>query len=224
MTQSIHFIGDSHTIPLYNAFLCFTRNPIENENTIIQPYPQEEYRVTYDKKNDVEYHFHSRPGRAAHNIDYNNLNFSKQIKSGDKVIAYLGECDIRIYLPKYKNTKEIVEAYVHNTKNHFKDNPIFFLTPVPPIDQSYGVSKDDPDTMQRINYWSEPEDRLTEYKIFMDHLSKMCIELSLPAPIDISFGQEYLSSIHRDSDMVLARTEHGKKMAKEIMKRSDLYN
>ena len=58
----------------------------------------------------------------------------------------------------------------------------------------------------------------------MDYLYKICIELSLPAPIDISLRKNYISAIHRDWDMVHVKLEHSKKMVKKIMKRSDLYN
>ncbi|CAB4145984.1 hypothetical protein UFOVP1491_22 [uncultured Caudovirales phage] len=221
MSKSIHFIGDSHVIGLNNAFISFFDTiEIKNEDTG-KRYPDEEYRSSYDKNNDITYHFHSKPGRLAYNVDYNNLNFSKYIKKGDIIIPFLGECDIRLYLHRFNNTQKVVENYVRNTKNHFKDNAIFFLTPLAPINQMYEISLKN---KEYGNYNTHPKVRIKEYKIFMDYLYKICIELSLPAPIDISLRKNYISAIHRDWDMVHVKLEHSKKMVKKIMKRSDLYN
>jgi hypothetical protein len=223
MTRSIHLIGDSHLNSIHDSLFDLIKLQSIGKN-IIKASPEECYKLLYDKDTDTEYHFHYKPGRLAYKIDYSNLKFSENIKRGDKVILYLGDCDVRLHLTRFHNAIEVVESYVLNTVEHFTENEIFFLTPVPPLDEMQGSSIVNKKTLEWVNNRTTPEERGLEYNLFVDNLYAMCKKLSLPEPIDIRFGSKFLSSDYRRSDLLHVSIDHGKKIAQEIMKRSELYN
>jgi hypothetical protein len=217
MTKSIHFVGDSHIVSFYNAILLedgFQRKYNKYGHLL---YPNENYWTAYNPYTDQEYSFHSKPGKLAYKIDYSYMKFSHNIKAGDIVIASIGECDIRLYLHKYNNTKEVVEAYVRETLAHFAENRVFFLTPIPPIDQVYEVH------LKGDYYQSDPAPRILEHANFVKYLKKECSRLSLPEPIDIGFGSDVLGIENRDHDSLHISEEHSAKVVKEIFKRQDLH-
>lgn len=217
MTKSIHFIGDSHLVPIYNGALCLSSTKQINNEDVFLDYPNEEWRGAYKMSTDTLYSFHIKPGRLAYNSDYTNLAFSKLIKAGDKVVACMGECDVRLYLHKYNNTKEVVEAYVKNTVESFPDNEVFFLTPLPQTSDEYTVTLDGED------FSFDADIRLAEHKNFVKHLTDICSELSLPEPIDISLGAEFLELEDRSEDLLHMSFLKGKAIAKHIESVSALH-
>jgi hypothetical protein len=216
MTKSIHFIGDSHIIPIYAVMLTLGFKRIQNEYTY-EAYPEEVYRGAYDSKNDILYNFHSKPGRLAYNVDYSNLEFSQFIKAGDKIVACAGECDIRLYLHRYNNTQEVVKAYIDKTVSHFAENEVFFLTPVPQHGHLYSV------TLNEVNYTFDSESRIREHNIFISTLNEISSQLDLPEPIDITFGSDILGHDHREEDFVHVNIKHSKKIVDVILNRQDLH-
>ena len=217
MTKSIHFIGDAHVTSIYNAILSEDGVARKSNKNGYNLYPSENCWTAYNFNTGQEYNFHSKPGRLAYKIDYSSMKFLNNIKAGDTVIASMGECDIRLCLHKHKNTQEVVEAYVRETLAYFAENRVFFLTPVPQTSTEYTVTIDGED------FTFDADIRLAEHKNFVKYLVDICSELSLPEPIDISFGLDTLEIENRDEDGIHMSEEHSVKVLKEILKRQDLH-
>lgn len=105
--KNILLIGDSHIQGLYAAWTEIIRF----------------------QESDCEIEFLEYSGVSAYSVDFSNITQS-QIQ--DKVILMcFGENDIRRRLPKYNNATEVVAKYIQKAKDHFKNNRIIFLQPVP---------------------------------------------------------------------------------------------
>lgn len=79
-------------------------------------------------------------GVSAFNVNY---NYFSQLDLKDYIILVnFGEVDIRKYLPKYNNAEEVVDQYVKNTLEAFKNNKVVFIEPTPQAeDKDYGKFK-----------------------------------------------------------------------------------
>jgi hypothetical protein len=203
-------------MPIYNGMLCYSLKINSSEKNLFDPIA-EKYMSAYDKENDLIYHFHLKPGRLAYNPGYENIPYLNKIKAGDTVIACMGECDVRLHLYRFNSTEEIVEAYVRNTAEYFAENKLFFLTPLPPLNETIFLS-----SAKRGNYYSPPEERIKEQTTFVTTLNRVCSELDLPEPIDIGFGSYFLGSTHRSEDKLHVNTFYCKKIAKTILNRKDI--
>lgn len=217
MTQSIHIIGDSHVIEMYNSILLEKGFKKKFNKYGYLLYPNENYWTAYNSYSDIEFNFHSKPGRLAYKIDYSQMKFSHNIKAGDTVIASMGECDIRLHLHRNNNTQEVVKAYVRQTLDHFAENRVFFLTPIPQLDQTYHVD------LKGEHFAFSAESRILEHNNFIKYLKQECSRLSLPEPIDISLGLDTLGLDNRGEDLLHVSASHSQKVIKVILSRQDLY-
>lgn len=216
MTKSIHFIGDSHLMAIYNGFMCYSFKIHTAEKNLADP-TSEKYVSVYNKENDLMIHFHIKPGRLAYKPDYENIKSLDKIKAGDTVIACMGECDVRLHLYRFNSTKEVAQAYVRDTVSYFAENKLFFLTPLPPLNETIFLS-----SIKRGNHYSPPKERIDEQETFVTELNALCSELDLPQPIDIGFGSYFLDSTHRSEDELHVNIFYSKKIAEAILSRKDI--
>lgn len=94
----------------------------------------------YYKPNNILFLFTRLNAKTAWNL---NLKKEELISEKGSIFNYrenkeiiimpaLGEVDIRFHLHFFKNTKEVVKKYVNEVVNHFQNNQVKFLLPVPP--------------------------------------------------------------------------------------------
>lgn len=99
-----------------------------------------------------------------------------EFKSPDLVLVWLGYVDIRQWLPKHKNTEEVVIKYLDRIREYYKDSVIQIVEPLPQFTEMLlkyeGISPS-------YTY----EERQDINKIFVDTLNKYVIEHRMPAPI-----------------------------------------
>jgi hypothetical protein len=127
-------------------------------------------------------------GRSAYTLNYKNLNIPDA--NNLVVLAIFGECDIRNYLPKYNNAKEVVEQYVNKTKEAFPNNRIIFVEPMPQVIN-----------LHKLDSKHTFENRLKQQNKFYEALSTHDIEiLKMSDSIGIdrledwhTFDQQHLS-------------------------------
>ena len=103
----ITIIGDSHAEGISSGLSEFAR--INNVDI---------------KTEFVKYH-----GGYAYKVDYSNINTADLY--GHTLLFHFGENDCRRKLPKYKNAEETAKTYIQKTLEHFKDNRLIFIQPVP---------------------------------------------------------------------------------------------
>jgi hypothetical protein len=134
-------------------------------------------------------------GVSAWNFDPTILNKSNIQDS--TVILTFGECDIRKYLPRYKNAEEAVHKYVTTTLNFFDGVDIVFQQPVPQsIDElTFEFKKD-------LAVWQPFENRMYQQNLFYESLKNY----NKPV-IDIikAVGTDHLTSEHTDDGCHLKR-------------------
>jgi hypothetical protein len=100
-----------------------------------------------------------------------------EIKSADIVMPWLGYIDCRNWLPKYKNTEEVVKNYVENTISFFKESEIRFIEPFPQFEEL--GTQNYPETY-RYDLKNEQND------IFIEMLHKYSKKHGLMAPVSQS--------------------------------------
>lgn len=130
----------------------------------------------------------STPGRSALNLDYDFYDYTSQWDSKDSVVMpWYGYIDIKNWLPQtnlnnYKNTEQVVDAYVEKTIKKFKKSKIVFINPMPQFlvvaTTKWSVFSSDPE----IQF----EDRYSYHLEFTEKLKSKCISSGLDEPINIS--------------------------------------
>ena len=149
----VSIVGDCHTARLYSHHV------IANvDKNFIKPKSWHRNREIEDTG--VELYMWGRSGYKCWDLDYqkdfdnktpcspeedipdlapitDNLldifSFS-ETKDSDIVMPWLGYIDIRNFLCKYKNSKEVASKYFYNTLDFFSDSQIRFREPVPQFD------------------------------------------------------------------------------------------
>jgi hypothetical protein len=137
----------------------------------------------------IDIKFWGLAGLKVFNLDFFELEKNKKVSSGTEignkdaiifepiedetlVILWIGYVDIRQYLPKYNNAKELVKNYVDNAIKYFKNCKILFIEPLPQFDKMYlkyeGISPS-------YTY----EERETQNKLFNKYLDEYLNELGL---------------------------------------------
>jgi hypothetical protein len=130
----------------------------------------------------------STPGRSALNLDYDFYDYTSGWDHNDGIVMpWYGYIDIKNWLPQtglnnYKNTEDVVEAYVEKTIKKFNKSKIIFINPMP---QFLVVT-----TARWSNFSSDPdiqfEDRYSYHLEFTEKLKNKCAASGLETPIDIS--------------------------------------
>ena len=130
----------------------------------------------------------STPGRSALNLDYDFYDYTSGWDSEDSIVMpWYGYIDIKNWLPQtnlknYKNTEQVVDAYVEKTIKKFKKSKIVFINPMP---QFLVVA-----TARWSNFASDPdiqfEDRYSYHLEFTENLKNKCISSGLDSPINVS--------------------------------------
>jgi len=99
-----------------------------------------------------------------------------EFKSPDLVLVWLGYVDIRQWLPKHKNTEEVVIKYLDRIREYYKDSVIQIIEPLPQFTEMLlkyeGISPS-------YTY----EERQDINQVFIDTLNKYAIEHRMVAPV-----------------------------------------
>jgi hypothetical protein len=99
-----------------------------------------------------------------------------EVKDDGVIAAWIGYVDIRQFLPKYKNTQEIVKTYVEDLLSFYPKSQIFFIEPLPQFTEMLlkyeGISPS-------YTY----EERLLQNKEFIYYLNQEIKSKNLLSPI-----------------------------------------
>lgn len=108
-----------------------------------------------------------------------------EIKGSDLVMPWLGYIDCRTYLPKYKDTEEVMKRYVGQTLEFFNESKVRFIEPFPQFDYlgTYNYS-------EGFNH----QQKTVESDIFIELLHKVSSENGLMAPVRQSIVYDAVGS------------------------------
>jgi hypothetical protein len=99
-----------------------------------------------------------------------------EFKSPDLVLVWLGYVDIRQWLPRHKNTEEVVIKYLDRIREYYKDSVIQLIEPLPQFTEMLlkyeGISP---------SYTYEERQEINQ--VFIDTLNKYAIEHRMVAPV-----------------------------------------
>lgn len=190
--KKIRLIGDSHTakvsylVPDYfrdlepekeftDSDAILTRNFYKNNNFIRYKEGLYSYK---DSELDLSFSYH--PGASAYAFDLDLYDYMDSWNSKENnVVPFLGYVDIRNYLPRYKNTEDVVSMYVDKVLKKFNKANVVFLEPIPQF------------VTYIINGWRDPSsDPDIEFELRYDHhmefikcLKEYCQKMGLQDPI-----------------------------------------
>lgn len=99
-----------------------------------------------------------------------------EIKDDGIVMPWVGYVDIRQFLPRYKNADEVAKKYVEEVMKNYPNSKIWFIEPLPQFTEMLlkyeGISPS-------YTY----EERQNQNDLFIESLSKYCLENNLSQPI-----------------------------------------
>lgn len=202
--KNLYIIGDSHTTRIGHILFNNISKKLEQQNILystylgtsfdkvakLDPYGyplklrSEFHSIKFD---DSMVHCAAYLGRPAITFNYSHHYMESWDNDSNTIMPFLGYIDIKNYLPNknlanYKNVSEVVDIYVNNTVNKFKNAKIIFVNPFPQFEvivsarwRKFSV---DPD----ISF----EERHEVHLEFCEKLKDKCASVGLEQPIDIS--------------------------------------
>jgi len=190
--KNINIIGDSHTAKVSYLLPDYFRD--SEPEKVFTDYDTIMTRNFYKKNEFIRYKeglysysdselnisFSYHPGAAAYVFDTSLYKYMDAWNSKDQnVLPFLGYVDVRNYLPRYKNTEEVVSIYVENMLKRFNKANVIFLEPLPQfvtyIINGWRDPSADPDIDFELRY---------EYHLeFIKCLKEYCQKLGLQDPI-----------------------------------------
>jgi len=178
-----HVFRDSHN-KMTNNYFRINKETWMNEGKIIEEeikmfirYKEGVYSFVDDKYNlSLSYH----PGASAYSFqyyDYEHMSIWNNEK--ENIVPFLGYVDIRNYLPRYKNTDDVVKMYIEKTLKQFDKANVVFMEPLPQfityIINGWVLNSSDPD----IDF----ETRYEYHYEFIESLKKQSRYYGLQDPI-----------------------------------------
>lgn len=174
MTKKIYFIGDCHMARIKEHW---NPNDCPIDLVIWGKAGSKCFDLSIKKMHDDnEYSSGTERGSIYFENKKDTVVEFTEIQDDGIIMPWLGYVDIRQFLPKYKNTDEVVKKYVEEIVNFYKNSTIRFIEPLPQFTEM--LLK-----YEGIHPSYSYEDRQNINKEFIDSLRKYSESYGLQQPV-----------------------------------------